>query len=413
MRRTLRAVTMVVLMVVLDPSGSAWTKPQQKADDALQLFERVFQHVRNDYVTKPDDEQLVLNAIKGMLAGLDARSVYYDPKTFREMQAPGEFGGVGLELTMEDGFPKVVSTIEDTPAAKAGMTANDIITMIDGAPVQGLTLNLVVEKLRGPVNARVKLTVARKGLDKPIDFTISREIIRVLSVRWRAQGRDVGYIRITQFNEATFDGLKGALVGLTTKLGTDNLVGYVLDLRNNPGGLLDPAVAVSRAFLDKGEIVALRGREAVDFQRFFANPGGDLIGGKPLIVLINNGTANGAEIVAAALQVNRRATIVGSRSSGTGSIETVIPLGDDYGGLRLTTATYYTASGRAIDGQGIAPDIQVLQDVPQGLNAKPDSYVPVDEKDDKALKLATDLLRGVEKNSSFPPDANGGRRQSR
>ena len=256
----------------------------------LNLFGDVFERVRADYVEKPDDSKLVESAINGMLAGLDPHSSYMDPKSFRDMQVQtrGEFGGLGIEVTMEDGLVKVVAPIDETPAAKAGVMANDIITKLDDEQVQGLTLNQAVDKMRGPVNTKIKLTIMRKGADKPIEVTIVRDVIRVKSVRSHSEGDDIGYIRVTQFNEQTTDGLKKAITDLTSQLGADKIKGFVVDLRNNPGGLLDQAISVSDAFLDKGEIVSTRGRNAEETQRFNARPG-DLTKGKPVIVLINGG----------------------------------------------------------------------------------------------------------------------------
>jgi len=393
----------------------------------LNLFGDVFERVRADYVEKPNDAKLVESAINGMLAGLDPHSSYMDPKSFRDMQVQtrGEFGGLGIEVTMEDGLVKVVAPIDDTPAAKAGVMANDIITQLDGEAVQGLTLNQAVDKMRGPVNTKIKLTIMRKGADKPIEVTIVRDVIRVKSVRSHAEGDDIGYIRITQFNEQTTDGLKQSINDLNSQLGADKVKGYVIDLRNNPGGLLDQAISVSDTFLDKGEIVSTRGRNPEETQRFNARPG-DMAKGKPLIVLINGGSASASEIVAGALQDHRRATLVGTRSFGKGSVQTIIPLGAGNGALRLTTARYFTPSGRSIQAKGITPDIEVLQSVPDDLKSRTDtkgeaslrghlkaegteesgsqSYVPPDEKDDAALKMALDLLRGKITNAAFPPN---------
>jgi carboxyl-terminal processing protease len=279
--------------------------------------------------------------------------------------------------------------------------------------------------MRGPVNTKIKLTIMRKGADKPIEVTILRDVIRVKSVRSHPEGEDVGYIRITQFNEQTTDGLKASIDDLNGKLGVDKIKGYVIDLRNNPGGLLDQAISVSDTFLDKGEIVSTRGRNPEETQRFNARPG-DMTKGKPLIVLINGGSASASEIVAGALQDHKRATLVGTRSFGKGSVQTIIPLGAGNGALRLTTARYFTPSGRSIQAKGITPDIEVLQDVPDDLKARTDSkgeaslrghlkaegdeetgsqsYVPPDEKDDAALKTALDLLRGTITNAAFPPN---------
>ncbi|MFZ0845042.1 MAG: S41 family peptidase [Pseudolabrys sp.] len=397
----------------------------------LNLFGDVFERVRADYVEKPDDAKLIESAINGMLAGLDPHSSYMDAKSFRDMQVQtrGEFGGLGIEVTMEDGLIKVVAPIDETPAAKAGILANDIITKLDDEQVQGLTLNQAVEKMRGPINTKIKLTVMRKGSDKPLEISLTRDVIRVRAVRSSVEGDDVGYIRMTQFNEQTTDGLKKAITDITAKVSNDKLKGYILDLRNNPGGLLDQAISVSDAFLQKGEIVSTRGRNAEETQRFNARPG-DLTNGKPVIVLINGGSASASEIVAGALQDHRRVTVVGTRSFGKGSVQTIIPLGNGNGALRLTTARYYTPSGRSIQAKGISPDIEVMQDVPEDIKAKTDtntkgeaslrghlkaaegteqtgsqSYVPPDTKDDKALHMALDLLRGTQVNSAFPPSS--------
>src|SRR5487761_2336523 len=343
----------------------------------LNLFGDVFERVRADYVEKPDDSKLIESAINGMLAGLDPHSSYMDPKSFRDMQVQtrGEFGGLGIEVTMEDGLIKVVAPIDETPAAKAGVQANDIITQLDGEQVQGLTLNQAVEKMRGPVNTKIKLTIMRKGQDKPLEMSLTREIIRVRSVRSQVEGDDVGYIRMTQFTEQTTDGLKKAITDITAKVSNDKLKGYILDLRNNPGGLLDQAISVSDAFLQKGEIVSTRGRNAEETQRFNARPG-DLTNGKPVIVLINGGSASASEIVAGALQDHKRATLIGTRSFGKGSVQTIIPLGAGNGALALTTARYFTPSGRSIQAEGITPDITVLQNVPKELQ---DSEAEVSE----------------------------------
>jgi carboxyl-terminal processing protease len=394
----------------------------------LSLFGDVFERVRADYVEKPDDSKLIESAINGMLAGLDPHSSYMDAKSFRDMQVQtrGEFGGLGIEVTMEDGLIKVVAPIDETPAAKAGVMSNDIITHLDDEPVQGLTLNQAVDKMRGPVNTKIKLKIVRKGAEKPIDIAITRDVIRVRSVRSNLNGDDVVYIRVTQFNEQTTEGVRKAVNELTTQTG-DKLKGFVIDLRNNPGGLLDQAISVSDAFLERGEIVSTRGRNAEETQRFNARAG-DLTKAKPVIVLINGGSASASEIVAGALQDHKRATIIGTRSFGKGSVQTIIPLGSGNGALRLTTARYFTPSGRSIQAKGITPDIEVLQDVPEELKARTDtrgesslrghlkgegqeetgsqSYIPPDAKNDKALNTALDLIRGIQKNSAYPPNAN-------
>src|SRR5947209_8486717 len=285
----------------------------------LSLFGDVFERVRADYVEKPDDGKLIESAINGMLAGLDPHSSYMDAKSFRDMQVQtrGEFGGLGIEVTMEDGLVKVVAPIDDTPAAKAGVMAGDIITHLDDEPVQGLTLNQAVDKMRGPVNTKIRLKIMRKGQDKPTEVTIVRDVIRVRSVRSTNEGGEIGYIRVTQFNEQTSEGLKKAINDLTAQIPPEKLKGYVLDLRNNPGGLLDQAISVSDAFLERGEIVSTRGRNPEETQRFNARAG-DLVHGKPLIVLINGGSASASEIVAGALQDHKRATVIGTRSFGKG-----------------------------------------------------------------------------------------------
>jgi carboxyl-terminal processing protease len=422
------ALTLAVTQPHALSFGSAASASASDTYRELNLFGDVFERVRADYVEKPDDSKLVESAINGMLAGLDPHSSYMDPKSFRDMQVQtrGEFGGLGIEVTMEDGLVKVVAPIDETPAAKAGVMANDIITKLDDEQVQGLTLNQAVDKMRGPVNTKIKLTIMRKGSDKPIEVTIVRDVIHVKSVRSHPEGDDVAYIRITQFNEQTTDGLKQAIDDLNNQLGADKIKGYVIDLRNNPGGLLDQAISVSDTFLDKGEIVSTRGRNPEETQRFNARPG-DMTKGKPVILLINGGSASASEIVAGALQDHKRATLIGTRSFGKGSVQTIIPLGAGNGALRLTTARYYTPSGRSIQAKGISPDIEVIQDVPDELKAQTDSkgeaslrghltgdagpeetgsqsYVPPDEKDDKALHMAMDLLRGTASNAAFPPN---------
>jgi carboxyl-terminal processing protease len=391
----------------------------------LNLFGDVFERVRSDYVEKPDDSKLVESAISGMLTGLDPHSSYMDAKSFKDMQVQtrGEFGGLGIEVTMEDGLIKVVSPIDDTPASKAGIMANDIITNLDDEAVQGLTLNQAVEKMRGPVNTKIRLKIVRKGADNPIEVTLVRDNIRVRSVRARVESDDIAFIRITTFNEQTTEGLKREIGALTSQIGADKLKGFIIDLRNNPGGLLEEAVTVSDTFLERGEIVSTRGRNAEETQRRTAHAG-DLTKGKPVIVLINGGSASASEIVAGALQDHKRATLVGTRSFGKGSVQTIIPLGSGNGALRLTTARYFTPSGKSIQAKGIVPDIEVLQDVPDELKSRTDtkgeaslrghlksegdektgsqSYVPPDAKDDKAIKMAADLLHGVKVNATAP-----------
>jgi carboxyl-terminal processing protease len=323
----------------------------------LNLFGEVFEHVRADYAGKVDDDQLVESAINGMLTSLDPHSNYLNTKNFDDMkvQTRGEFGGLGIEVSMENGIVKVVSPIDDTPAARAGLKPGDLITALDGQPIQGMTLPQAVDKMRGPINSDIRLTIQRKGRE-PFDVKLTRATIRIQSVRSHLIGDDIGYIRITSFNEQTDVGLNNAMKKIKEQAG-NKLRGIVLDLRNNPGGLLDQAVAVSDAFLDKGEIVSTRGRRADDAQRFDARPG-DVASGLPIAVLINGGSASASEIVAGALQDHHRAILLGTRSFGKGSVQTIIPL-PGHGAMRLTTARYYTPSGRSIQAKGIEPDIVV------------------------------------------------------
>jgi carboxyl-terminal processing protease len=396
----------------------------------LELFGKAFDMVRRAYVERPDDKKLIASAINGMVSGLDPHSNYMDAKSFGDMQVEtsGQFGGLGMQVTMENGRVKVVSPIDDTPAAKAGILAGDIITRIDGQVIAGLPLDTVVTRLRGSPGSSVKLEIQRASLPQPIEKTLTREIIKVRSVRSRVEGDDVGYIRITEFNNLAGDELKQAIKQISSQVPADHLKGYILDLRNNPGGLLDQAIAVSNAFLKSGEIVSIRGRISSEDQRFYAKPD-DLTNGKPLIVLINGGSASASEIVSGALQDQKRATIIGTRSFGKGSVQTIIPLGPGNGALRLTTARYFTPSGRSIQAEGITPDIKVEEQIPKNMQAAADtsfseanlpghlkasgaekmgsqSYVPKDPKDDKALQTALALMRGTEKNPAFPPPGN-------
>ena len=323
----------------------------------LNLFGEVFEHVRTDYAGKVDDDEVMEAAINGMLTSLDPHSNYLNTKNFDDMkvQTRGEFGGLGIEVSMENGIVKVVSPIDDTPAARAGLKPGDLITALDGQPVQGMTLPQAVDKMRGPINSDIRLTIQRKGRD-PFDVKLTRATIRIQSVRSHMVGDDIGYIRVTSFNEQTDVGLNNAMKSIKQQAG-DKLRGIVLDLRNNPGGLLDQAVAVSDAFIEKGEIVSTRGRRADDAQRFDAHPG-DIAAGLPIAVLINGGSASASEIVAGALQDHHRAILLGTRSFGKGSVQTIIPL-PGHGAMRLTTARYYTPSGRSIQAKGIEPDIVV------------------------------------------------------
>jgi carboxyl-terminal processing protease len=387
------------------------------ASDHLALFARVFETVRDAYVDVPDENKMVVGAVNGMLASLDPHSTYLDAKALGEFQNTmkgEEFGGLGLEVMQEGDLVRVVSPIDDTPAARAGLMSGDVITAIDDTPVKGLSLKDAVDRMRGPANTSVKLTVQRDGDKAQREFTIVREIIKVLPVRARLEGGgDIGYIRITQFNQETFDGVQKAMARFRSDPGSDKIKGYILDLRNNPGGLLTQSIEVVNAFVDHGEIVSTRGRALDQQQEYYARSGGDLSQHKPLVVLINGGSASASEIVSGALQDLKRATLIGTRSFGKGSVQTVLPLGED-GALKLTTARYYTPSGRSIQAKGIEPDIKVREAIPDDLKGKVDSkgeaslaghlkngddektgseaYVPPDPAKDAQLIAAVDLL---------------------
>ena len=394
----------------------------------LAIFGDIFERVRANYVDEPNEKELVENAINGMLSALDPHSSYLNSDDAEDMrtQTRGEFGGLGIEVTMEDELVKVITPMYGTPAEAAGVLAGDMISAIDGTEVRGLTLQDAVDMMRGPVNTPIVLTILRQGADKPLEITVIRDIIKVQAVKFRAED-DIGYLRVISFTEQTFDDLERGMDELAKEIGADRLKGYVLDLRLNPGGLLDQAINVSDAFLDKGVIVSTRGRDERDTRRFSARAG-DLAAGKPVVVLINGGSASASEIVAGALQDHRRATIVGTRSFGKGSVQTIIPLGDA-GALRLTTALYYTPAGVSIQGKGITPDIRVEQTLPEELQGRDDlsrgesdlrghiqgaeedesgsgsiAYVPQEAEKDDQLQYALKLLRGQEQHASFPPD---------
>ncbi len=383
---------------------------------ALKLFGDVFERVRADYVEQVSDKALIEAALNGMLTSLDPHSSYLDPEKYRDMQVQtrGEFGGLGIEVTMENGVVKVVSPIDDTPASKAGIEAGDYITKIDGQAVTGMSLSDAVEKMRGPVDSKIKLTLVRKGKDQPFDVTLTRAVIKISPVRSHAEG-DVGYVRLSSFSEQSSQAVTDAVAALKKKLGK-NMRGLVLDLRNDPGGLLDQAVAVADAFIDKGEIVSTRGRRPDSIQRFNARPG-DILNGLPMVVLINGGSASASEIVAGALQDHHRAIIMGTQSFGKGSVQTIMPIAGE-GAIRLTTARYYTPSGSSIQARGIVPDIEVHQakvevqndtggqheadlrgrltndQAPATSTPNPDA-APTTDVTDYQLARAVDLLRGI------------------
>jgi carboxyl-terminal processing protease len=407
-------------MVSLARSRSA-SAPSSEIYRQLDLFGEVLERVRADYVEKPEDAKLIESAINGMFMALDPHSSYLNPKQLRDMQVQtqGEFGGLGIEVTMENGVIKVVAPLDDTPAAKAGIMSGDLIIALNKEQIQGLTLQEAVDKMRGPVNSPITLTVVRKGVDDPFDVKMIRDVIHIKPVKYNTED-DVGYIHITSFNEQTAGDLQKAVEDLRKEIGP-KLKGYLIDLRNNPGGLLDQAVSVSDAFLDQGAIVLTKGRNLEQTQRANARPG-DITDGKKLVVLINGGSASASEIVAGALQDQHRATILGTRSFGKGSVQTIIPLGSN-GALKLTTARYYTPSGHSIQAKGIEPDAVVEEELPDDLKKAAEkaqneanlrghlkgedeednsqeeggssSYVPPEKDKDIQLHYGLDLLRGI------------------
>lgn len=362
--------------------------------EQLDLFGDIFERIRSAYVEEVDEKELIESAINGMLTSLDPHSSYLPPKDFDSMQVQtrGEFGGLGIEVTQENGFVKVVSPIDGTPADEAGIQAGDFITKVDGDTVLGLTLDEAVDLMRGPVGSGILITIVRDGVDEPFDLTIVRDIIKISAVRVRNEGETV-VLRITTFNDQTYPNLADGLKKQVEEVGgMENVNGFVVDLRNNPGGLLNQAIMVSDAFLDKGEIVSTRGRNPQDSDRYNATPG-DLTQGKPVVVLINGGSASASEIVAGALQDHHRAVVIGTKSFGKGSVQTIMPLQGD-GAMRLTTARYYTPSGRSIQALGVAPDILVEQRLPD-----PDS----EETAERATRSEADL-RGSLQNDSLTED---------
>jgi carboxyl-terminal processing protease len=417
-------------LLVSGPAGThvvaaARAAANSEAYAQLNLFGEVFERVKSDYVEKPDEAKLIEASINGMVTSLDPHSRYMNERAWRDMRetTSGEFGGLGLEVTMEDGLVKVIAPIDDTPAAKAGIRSGDVITEVDGEAVEGLSLEQAVNKMKGPINTRIRIKIGRKGAAAPIEVTLVREIIRVRPVSYHIDGGDIGFIRVASFNEQTTDGLRKAIADISKAIPPDKLTGYVVDLRNNPGGLLDQAVSVSGTFMARGEVVSTRGRTPEETQRFTARSG-DFTKGKPVVVLINGGSVSAAEIVAGALHDHKRATLIGTRSFGKGSVQTIIPLGAGKGALALTTARYFTPSGRSIQALGIKPDIEVLQEVPEAMKGLVElkgeasmpghlkaegaeqpgsqSYVPPVAKDDKALVAAYNLLRGITVNADVP-----------
>jgi carboxyl-terminal processing protease len=404
----------------------------------LNLFGEIFDRIRAEYVDPPDEQELIRAAIQGMLTSLDPHSGYLPPADYDDMRedTSGEFGGLGIEVTMEEGVIKVVSPIDDTPAAKAGIMANDFIVELDGVQVQGLTLDEAVERMRGPIGTSIKVTVFREGVDEPLDFELTRAVIAMRAVRWSMEGGategegDVAVLRLSRFSEQAFVGIENAIKQVYEERDGVAPKGIILDLRNNPGGLVDQSVYVADAFLKQGAVVLTRGRIPEESARYDAQPDAldDQIADVPLVVLINGGSASASEIVAGALQDHKRATLVGTRSFGKGSVQSIISLGPD-GAMRLTTARYYTPNNRSIQALGITPDIEIKQVVPEEFQGRDEIigeagleghitidgqeetsvgssvYVPVDKAEDTQLQYAIRLIDGAETNEAFPPKA--------
>jgi carboxyl-terminal processing protease len=394
--RTLGAVSAAFLAgavigpVIAVPTFQAWAQDGGRAETyrLLNLFGDVFERIRAEYVEPVSDRDVIENAINGMLQGLDPHSSYMNPRSFRDMQVQtrGEFGGLGIEVTQENGYVKVISPIDETPAARAGVRPGDLITHLNGQSTQGLTLQEAVEQMRGERGTAIRLTIRREGERNPIELSINRDVIRPQVARFRLEGNDIAYVRLSAFNEQTEAALRRAVTTMRQQAG-NNLRGLVLDLRNNPGGLLDQAVQVADDFLDQGEIVSTRARRSEDAQRWNARAG-DIAQGLPMVVLINGGSASASEIVAGALQDHRRAVVMGTKSFGKGSVQTVMPI-PGQGAIRLTTARYYTPSGRSIQATGIEPDIEVLA-------TRPDPNAPQrDREADLRRALRNDAERGT------------------
>lgn len=412
---------------------TATPRTKEEIDSDLLLFGEVFDRIRAEYVDAPDERELIHAAIQGMLTSLDPHSGYLEPVDYEDVQedTSGKFGGLGIEVTMEEGVIKVVSPIDDTPAAKAGILANDFIVELDGQQVQGMTLDEAVEKMRGPVGTKIKLLVVREGVTEPLEFELARDIIAMRAVRWSMEG-DVAVLRLARFSEQAYVGIEEAIKGIYDERKGVAPKGIILDLRNNPGGLVDQAVYVSDAFLKQGAVVLTRGRLEQESARYDARP--DALDAKtadvPLVVLINGGSASAAEIVAGALQDHKRATLVGTRSFGKGSVQSIINLGPN-GAMRLTTARYYTPANRSIQAAGIHPDITVTQDVPDEFKGRDEIigeaglqgqigggteeeatvgssvYVPAEKEKDNQLQYAIRLIMGEESNAAFPPKPVG------
>ncbi len=420
----------------LDPSGQEQTpeeaasapRTQEEIYADLNLFGQIFDRIRAEYVDVPDEQELIRAAIQGMLSSLDPHSGYLPPAEYDDMRegTSGQFGGLGIEVTMEEGVIKVVSPIDDTPAQRAGILANDLIVELDGVSIQGLTLDDAVAKMRGPIGTDITVTVVREGVADPLKFTLTRATIAMRAVRWSMEG-DVAVLRLSRFSEQAYIGIEKAINDIYAERKDVPPKGIILDLRNNPGGLVDQAVYVSDAFLNKGAVVLTRGRSETESARYDAQP--DPLDAKiadvPLVVLINGGSASASEIVAGALQDHRRATLVGTRSFGKGSVQSIISLGPD-GAMRLTTARYYTPNNRSIQALGISPDIEVRQVVPEELQGRDEIigeaglaghitvegqeetkvgssvYVPAEKEEDTQLQYALRLINGEETDPAYP-----------
>ncbi len=423
----------VVPLNTLSQESDDPSRTNEEVYAQLKLFGDVFDRIREEYVDIPDEKALIRAAIEGMLSSLDPHSGYLSPQNYDEVRqdTSGEFGGLGIELTMQEGVVKIVSPIPDTPAERAGLLANDYIVKLDDAPVLGLGIDEAISRMRGVVGTRITVTVVREGVADPFEVTLERDVIPLRAVRWTVE-RDVGVMRLDQFSEQAYTGIENAIRDMIDERDGQLPKGLILDLRNNPGGLVDQAVFVADAFLSRGAIVLTRGRTAQESARYDARPDDldRLIADVPLVVLINGGTASAAEIVAGALQDQKRAVLVGTRSFGKGSVQSIISLGAN-GAMRLTTARYYTPSNRSIQASGILPDIEILQDVPLELEGRDEIigeaaldgqigggsqqeatsgssiYVPVDRSLDTQRNYAIDLILGEETNPAFPPDPNG------
>ncbi len=417
-----------------EPEPPKEPRTQEEIYQDLTFFGEVFDRIRREYVDAPDEQELLRAAINGMLTSLDPHSNYLEPKMFEATQedTSGQFGGLGIEVTMEEGIIKVVSPIDDTPAQRAGVLANDYIVELDGKNVQGMSLDDAVKMMRGPIGTKIKITIVREGATEPLYFELARDVIAQRVARYSMEG-DVAVIRLARFTEQAYPGIQKAIKDIYEERKGTAPKGIILDLRNNPGGLVDQAVYVSDAFLKQGAVVLTRGRNEEESTRYDARPD-DLdakIADVPLIVLINGGSASAAEIVAGALQDHKRATLLGTRSFGKGSVQSIINLGPQNGGIRLTTARYYTPNNRSIQAAGIQPDIVVTENVPAefagrdeilgeaGLNGQigggteqqattgSSVYVPADKAEDTQLQFAIKLILGEEKNDAFPPKAQG------